>query len=143
MLCRAQNVATWAKPDAKPDSPWSSWVDSEETASGGKQRDIESFDASSLLSSFSMDGDEDPRGALAIRRRQRLRGARGARWCGHQGPDHAALGKPWLSNNTDESLMELERLADTAGLEVVGCITQMLPEKNNRTYIGAQELPWP
>ena len=140
MLCRAQNVAKWAKPDAKPDSPWSSWVDSEETASGGS-RDIESFDASSLLSSFSMDGDEDPVepwqsvGDSDFVERVVLVGV------GIKVPITQRSGNHGF--NTDESLMELERLADTAGLEVVGCITQMLPEKNNRTYIGAQELPWP
>ena len=38
--------------------------------------------------------------------------------------------------HVDDSLDELALLADTAGLEVVGCITQKLDHPNSRTYIG-------
>lgn len=40
----------------------------------------------------------------------------------------------------DESLQELELLAETAGLEVVGSITQNLESPNPRTYIGKGKL---
>lgn len=40
----------------------------------------------------------------------------------------------------DESLQELELLADTAGIEVVGSITQNLSSPNSRTYIGKGKL---
>jgi GTP-binding protein HflX len=40
----------------------------------------------------------------------------------------------------DESLQELELLAETAGIEVVGSITQNLPRLNSRTYIGTGKL---
>ena len=43
----------------------------------------------------------------------------------------------------DESLAELERLADTAGIDVVGVATQRLEKPNPRTFIGsgkAQEI---
>ncbi len=36
----------------------------------------------------------------------------------------------------DDSLLELERLADTAGLEVVGTVTQKLSHPHVETYIG-------
>ena len=44
----------------------------------------------------------------------------------------------------EESLAELERLADTAGAEVVGVATQRLDKPNPRTFIGsgkAEEYP--
>ncbi|HSU15239.1 GTPase HflX [Longimicrobium sp.] len=44
---------------------------------------------------------------------------------------------------TDEHLEELERLADTAGVEVVGSLVQRVDKPNPRTYIGegkAEEL---
>ncbi len=37
----------------------------------------------------------------------------------------------------EESLAELERLSDTAGLEVVGVVTQKLDKPNPRTFIGS------
>ena len=40
----------------------------------------------------------------------------------------------------DESLQELELLAETAGIEVVGSITQNLSSPNSRTYIGKGKL---
>jgi len=40
----------------------------------------------------------------------------------------------------EDSLTELERLADTAGLEVVGRVSQMLPEPNPRTYLGSGKI---
>lgn len=40
----------------------------------------------------------------------------------------------------DESLQELELLAETAGIEVVGSITQNLHTPNSRTYIGSGKL---
>jgi len=40
----------------------------------------------------------------------------------------------------DESLQELELLAETAGIEVVGSITQNLDSPNPRTYIGTGKL---
>ncbi len=39
-----------------------------------------------------------------------------------------------------ESLAELERLADTAGMEVVGVITQSLPKPIAGTYVGTGKL---
>jgi len=40
----------------------------------------------------------------------------------------------------DDSLRELELLAETAGLEVVGEVTQNLPTPNSRTYVGSGKL---
>ena len=40
----------------------------------------------------------------------------------------------------DDSLRELELLAETAGLEVVGEVTQNLPNPNSRTYVGSGKL---
>ena len=40
----------------------------------------------------------------------------------------------------DDSLRELELLAETAGLEVVGEVTQNLPNHNSRTYVGSGKL---
>lgn len=40
----------------------------------------------------------------------------------------------------DESLQELELLAETAGIEVVGSVTQNLHNPNSRTYIGSGKL---
>ncbi len=40
----------------------------------------------------------------------------------------------------DESLQELELLAETAGIEVVGSITQNLSSPNSRTYVGKGKL---
>ncbi|MDD2456564.1 MAG: GTPase HflX, partial [Kiritimatiellae bacterium] len=40
----------------------------------------------------------------------------------------------------DESLQELELLAETAGIEVVGSVTQNLHTPNSRTYIGSGKL---
>ena len=40
----------------------------------------------------------------------------------------------------DESLQELELLAETAGIEVVGSITQNLDSPNSRIYIGTGKL---
>jgi len=40
----------------------------------------------------------------------------------------------------DDSLRELELLAETAGLEIVGEITQNLPTPNSRTYVGSGKL---
>lgn len=37
----------------------------------------------------------------------------------------------------EESLAELERLADTAGIEVLGVVTQRLDKPNPRTFIGS------
>lgn len=41
---------------------------------------------------------------------------------------------------TEESLEELERLADTAGVEVVGFLTQNLNHPNPKTYIGSGKV---
>jgi GTP-binding protein HflX len=41
---------------------------------------------------------------------------------------------------TEESLEELERLADTAGVEVVGFLTQNLNHPNSKTYIGSGKV---
>lgn len=40
----------------------------------------------------------------------------------------------------DDSLRELKLLAETAGLEVVGEVTQNLPNPNSRTYVGSGKL---
>lgn len=40
----------------------------------------------------------------------------------------------------DESMQELELLAETAGIEVVGSVTQNLHTPNSRTYIGSGKL---
>ncbi len=40
----------------------------------------------------------------------------------------------------DDSLRELELLAETAGLEIVGEVTQNLPTPNSRTYVGTGKL---
>lgn len=40
----------------------------------------------------------------------------------------------------DESMQELELLAETAGIEVVGSLTQNLSSQNSRTYIGKGKL---
>jgi len=40
----------------------------------------------------------------------------------------------------DDSLAELELLADTAGLEVVGSLTQRLENPNSRTYLGSGKV---
>ena len=40
----------------------------------------------------------------------------------------------------DESLQELELLAETAGIDVLGSITQNLASPNPRTYIGTGKL---
>lgn len=40
----------------------------------------------------------------------------------------------------DDSLRELEQLAETAGLEVVGEVTQNLATPNSRTYVGSGKL---
>lgn len=40
----------------------------------------------------------------------------------------------------DDSLAELELLADTAGLEVVGNLTQKLENPNSRTYLGTGKV---
>ena len=40
----------------------------------------------------------------------------------------------------DDSLRELELLAETAGLEVVWEVTQNLPNPNSRTYVGSGKL---
>ena len=40
----------------------------------------------------------------------------------------------------DDSQRELELLAETAGLEVVGEVTQNLPNPNSRTYVGSGKL---
>ncbi len=37
----------------------------------------------------------------------------------------------------DETLAELERLADTAGIDVIGVVTQKLDKPNPRTFIGS------
>ena len=42
--------------------------------------------------------------------------------------------------NLDESLQELELLAETAGIDVLGSITQNLASPNPRTYIGTGKL---
>ncbi|MGB4595596.1 MAG: GTPase HflX [Anaerolineaceae bacterium] len=42
--------------------------------------------------------------------------------------------------NLDDSLAELELLADTAGLEVVGNLTQRLENPNSRTYLGSGKV---
>ena len=42
--------------------------------------------------------------------------------------------------NLDDSLAELELLADTAGLEVVGSLTQKLENPNSRTYLGSGKV---
>lgn len=39
--------------------------------------------------------------------------------------------------STEESLAELARLAETAGIEIVGTVTQRLDKPNPRTFIGA------
>jgi len=40
----------------------------------------------------------------------------------------------------DDSLRELELLGETAGLEIVGEVTQTLPMPNSRTYVGRGKL---
>lgn len=40
----------------------------------------------------------------------------------------------------EESLEELERLADAAGLKVVGRVMQMLPDLNSRAYLGSGKI---
>ena len=42
--------------------------------------------------------------------------------------------------SVEDSLQELEMLAETAGIEVVGSITQNLSKPNSRTYIGKGKL---
>ncbi len=42
--------------------------------------------------------------------------------------------------NLDDSLAELELLADTAGLEVVGTLTQNLENPNTKTYLGSGKV---
>ena len=42
--------------------------------------------------------------------------------------------------NLDDSLAELELLADTAGLEVVGTLTQNLESPNTKTYLGSGKV---
>lgn len=42
--------------------------------------------------------------------------------------------------SVDDSLLELARLADTAGLKVVGSTTQRLDKPNSATYIGSGKL---
>ena len=41
---------------------------------------------------------------------------------------------------TDDSLEELARLAETAGIEVVGAVSQKLPRPNAATYVGKGKL---
>ncbi len=41
---------------------------------------------------------------------------------------------------TDDSLEELARLAETAGIEVVGAVSQKLPRPNPATYVGKGKL---
>lgn len=51
------------------------------------------------------------------------------------------VGRQTLQNlSLDESLQELELLAETAGIEVIGSITQNLNNPNSRTYIGKGKL---
>ncbi|MBE7027419.1 MAG: GTPase HflX [Ruminococcaceae bacterium] len=45
-----------------------------------------------------------------------------------------------LSDTTDSSIAELERLADTAGAEVVGILVQNRPVIENATYLGEGKL---
>ncbi len=42
--------------------------------------------------------------------------------------------------SVEDSLQELEMLAETAGIEVVGSVTQSLNRPNSRTYIGKGKL---
>jgi GTP-binding protein HflX len=42
--------------------------------------------------------------------------------------------------NLDDSLAELELLADTAGLTVVGNLTQKLENPDSRTYLGSGKV---
>jgi GTP-binding protein HflX len=48
-------------------------------------------------------------------------------------PDGKYMSDAWP---VEESMLELERLADTAGLEVVGQITQKLEKPNPATFVG-------
>ena len=42
--------------------------------------------------------------------------------------------------DADTALEELSSLAETAGAEVVGAISQRLPHPNNATYLGSGKL---
>ena len=44
------------------------------------------------------------------------------------------------SLSVDASLQELELLAETAGIDVLGSVTQNLNNPNSRTYIGKGKL---
>lgn len=47
---------------------------------------------------------------------------------------------PQVGLDLDSSMNELELLADTAGLEVVGSLTQKLETPNSRTYLGSGKV---
>ena len=48
----------------------------------------------------------------------------------------APLKRSNAKHHLDEHLLELERLADTAGAQVVGSLTQQLDRPNPSTYLG-------
>ncbi len=52
---------------------------------------------------------------------------------------HTGSGDP-LQDTTEESVSELERLADTAGAETVGTLIQNRPSPENATYLGEGKL---
>lgn len=52
----------------------------------------------------------------------------------------APLKRSGARQHVEEHLQELERLADTAGAEVVGSLTQLLDRPNPSTYLGAGKL---
>lgn len=52
---------------------------------------------------------------------------------------HTGSGDP-LKDTTEESMVELARLADTAGAEVVGTLVQNRPSPENATYLGEGKL---
>ncbi len=52
---------------------------------------------------------------------------------------HTGSGDP-LKDTTEESLAELERLADTAGADTVGVLVQNRPSPENATYLGEGKL---
>uniref|UniRef100_A0A061QZK5 GTP-binding protein HflX n=1 Tax=Tetraselmis sp. GSL018 TaxID=582737 RepID=A0A061QZK5_9CHLO len=108
-----------------PSLDWNSWTDAPRTS------DTESFDAS-LLQSFSKDEEDElelTQGFLQFVEKAIVVGV---------GPKIPPKDRSGFA--LEDSLTELERLADTAGLEVVGRVSQMLPEPNPRTYLGSGKI---
>jgi len=119
---------SWEVRSADQNDPmsWNNWTD--ETTGPSEEH----FDAS-ILRTLSVD-EEDSGGMLSdftgdFVEKVVLVGV------GDKLPYNKRAGS--YSFSIDDSLQELERLSDTAGLEVVGCMSQNLEKPNPRTYIGA------